>query len=262
MVGLLFALVLLGLVFGVIEARWPAVRKRLWRHGIGTDLVYWFFTPIVTRTLAVAAVIIVAVSTAVLANVPLDGEHILAFTRRSTWFGEMPVAVQVVLVFALGDFLGYWLHRAFHRGRLWRFHAIHHSSTELDWLSATRIHPVNDIVPRAIQAVVLIALGFDTRVAGVFVPVVALYAITLHANVRWTFGPLRYVIVSPTFHRWHHTSERDGLGKNFAGLFPIWDLMFGTFYLPRDRLPERFGVADPVPEGILRQLAWPFRAKR
>ena len=88
----------------------------------------------------------------------------------------------------------------------------------------------------------------------------ALYAIGLHANVGWTFGPLRYVIASPVFHRWHHTSEDEGLDTNFAGLFPFIDLAFGTFHLPSDRLPTRFGlVHDDVPQGLFKQLLYPFR---
>jgi sterol desaturase/sphingolipid hydroxylase (fatty acid hydroxylase superfamily) len=258
MIALAVALVVLGLGFGVVEWRWPAVAQRRWRSGMVTDLIYWFFTPLVSRVLAVVAVVVVAVAIAAAAGVPLDARHVTEFARRSRWFGELPVAVQALLVLAIGDFLGYWMHRAFHRGRLWRFHAIHHSSRELDWLSATRLHPVNDIAQRALQAIPLIALGFDARVVAAFVPLVALYAIMLHANVRWTFGPLRYVIASPAFHRWHHTSEDAGLDKNFAGLFPIWDLVFGTYYLPAHQ-PTRFGVADPVPEGIAGQLVWPFR---
>jgi sterol desaturase/sphingolipid hydroxylase (fatty acid hydroxylase superfamily) len=227
-----------------------------------TDLVYWFFTPLVTKTLGIIAVVVVAVILALSAGVPLDGEHLRELARRSTWFGELPTGLQVLLVFALGDFVGYWLHRAFHGRWLWKFHAIHHSSQDLDWLSATRLHPVNEILARALQAIPLIALGFDTRVVAAFVPFIGLYAIALHANVRWTFGPLRYVIASPTFHRWHHTSEDAGLDKNFAGLFPIWDLLFGTFYLPAGQQPERFGVSDPVPDGIVGQMLYPFRRER
>lgn len=65
------------------------------------------------------------------------------------------------------------------------------------------------------------------------------------------------MIASPAFHRWHHA--RDITDKNFAGLLPVWDLVFGTFYLPRGRLPDALGVREAVPDGVLRQLAWPFR---
>lgn len=90
-------------------------------------------------------------------------------------------------------------------------------------------------------------------------PLLTAYSIFLHANVRWDYGPLRYVIASPRFHRWHHTSQAEGLDRNFAGLFPWIDLAFGTFYMPPGREPEVFGVADGVPAGLLGQLAWPFR---
>ncbi len=121
-----------------------------------------------------------------------------------------------------------------------------------DRLSATRLHPVNDALARGLQAIPQIALGFDARVVAVFVPFVALDAIALQANVRWTFGRLRYVFASPTFHRWH-TREMDvgpeekvgPLATNVAGLFPIWDLLFGTFSVPRDRQPNR--PALPIP---------------
>jgi sterol desaturase/sphingolipid hydroxylase (fatty acid hydroxylase superfamily) len=68
------------------------------------------------------------------------------------------------------------------------------------------------------------------------------------------------VIASPVFHRWHHTAEDEGLDKNFAGLFPTFDALFGTLYLPRDRQPQVFGVKnEAVPETLLAQLAYPFR---
>jgi sterol desaturase/sphingolipid hydroxylase (fatty acid hydroxylase superfamily) len=91
------------------------------------------------------------------------------------------------------------------------------------------------------------------------VPFLTLCALLLHANVSWTYGRLRYLIASPTFHRWHHTSEEEGLDKNFAGLFPFIDLAFGTFYMPPGRQPERLGIVnDDVPDGLLAQLAYPF----
>ena len=82
----------------------------------------------------------------------------------------------------------------------------------------------------------------------------------MHANVAWDFGPLRYVIASPRFHRWHHADDAQGRDHNFAGLLPLWDFLFGTLYLPRERSAEVFGTgADPVPPNLLGQLLYPFR---
>jgi sterol desaturase/sphingolipid hydroxylase (fatty acid hydroxylase superfamily) len=119
---------------------------------------------------------------------------------------------------------------------------------------------VNEIGTRVIQALPLLLFGFNATLLGAYVPLLTFYAIGLHANVPWDFGPLRYVIASPVFHRWHHTSEREGLDRNFAGAFPWLDALFGTLYMPRGRQPVEFGVlGEQVPEGLWRQLLYPWR---
>jgi len=123
------------------------------------------------------------------------------------------------------------------------------------------LHPVNDIANKLAIALPLVALGFSPVATAAVVPFLTLYAILLHANVTWTFGPLRKVIASPAFHRWHHTSAGEGRDRNFAGLLPLWDILFGTFWLP-DRQPTVFGVEDKVPTHLPGQLLWPFRRER
>ena len=82
----------------------------------------------------------------------------------------------------------------------------------------------------------------------------------VHANLNWTFGPLRYVFASPVFHRWHHTTEAEGIDKNFASTFPLLDVIFGTFYMPPGRLPVQFGTGeDSIPEDFWGQFLHPFR---
>jgi sterol desaturase/sphingolipid hydroxylase (fatty acid hydroxylase superfamily) len=67
-------------------------------------------------------------------------------------------------------------------------------------------------------------------------------------------------LASPVFHRWHHTSEAEGLDKNFASTFPILDVIFGTYYMPRGRLPEQFGNGEAdYPDDFWGQLVHPFR---
>lgn len=253
------ALLLLTLVFGVMERRFPARRRRSWRgSGVATDVAYWFFTPMVTRPLRRLFLALPILILGASLDVPLEREALGAFFSRARGpVAVLPVGLQLAIMLVLGDLVAYGMHRLFHRGRLWPFHAVHHASRELDWLSSVRLHPVNDVVTRLAQAVPLLLLGFAPGLVALYLPFLSLYALLLHANVPWSFGPLRFVVASPAFHRWHHTSEREGRDTNFAGLFPFIDVAFGTFFLP-DRQPAMFGVDDRVPEGILAQLAYPF----
>lgn len=252
----------LAVAFTLVERRFPALPgQRLFRPGARTDLVYWLLQPFVFKPVARAFTIVAVALLAVAAGVHLDRASLTEWVQKGHGpLARLPIGIQLVLALLAGDLAGYWSHRLFHRGRFWRFHAIHHSATELSWLSSVRVHPVNEIVNHALHALVLVALGFRVDVLAAVVPFFALYGILLHANVPWSFGSFKYVLASPTFHRWHHTAQEEGLDKNFAGLFPIWDLMFGTFYMPEGRIPVRFGViGDDVPQTFWRQLTWPFR---
>jgi sterol desaturase/sphingolipid hydroxylase (fatty acid hydroxylase superfamily) len=259
--GIVFAFFLLAAVFFVIQKIWPSVPgQKTFRKGFLTDAGYWLFTPLVTRAVTPIAVGIALIPIALANGVDLKEMKSLLGGRGPV--AEQTLVMQAIQIFIIGDFIGYWQHRWFHGGWRWPFHAVHHSSTELDWLSSVRLHPVNDMLARIIQAVPIVAIGYNVGAVALYSAVTTLYAITLHANLNWTYGPFRYVISSPAFHRCHHTSAHEGQDKNFAGFFPIWDLVFGTFYMPKGRQPVDFGVNDPVPGDLFRQLIWPFRRKK
>lgn len=251
------AFVVLLAIFRTLELLRPrAKRLPMLRTGFWTDAAYWLMTPFLTRTLTRVCVIAVIVPVALIAYGRVDGELI------KHGFGPMsrlPPLLQAVLIVGLSDFISYWMHRLFHRSALWRFHAVHHSAVALDWLAAVRVHPVNDALMRVAGTLPVVALGFaPIAVAGV-VPVITFMAILLHANVDWDWGPLRRVVASPCFHRWHHTSEAEGRDRNFAGILPLWDILFGTYYMPKGRVPTGFGTETPVPPGLVGQLLFPFR---
>lgn len=255
--GLAIAFAILFMAFRALELFRPRGRRLpILRKGLLTDGAYWLFTPFVTKASTRVCVVGIAIPFALIAYGKFDRELILqGFGPLS----RLPLWVQAVAILAIGDFVGYWMHRAFHGRRLWRFHAVHHSSVDLDWLSAVRVHPVNDAVMRIVGTLPVLALGFaPVAVAGI-VPVLTLMAILVHANLDWDWGPFRAVIASPRFHRWHHTDEEQARDKNFAGLLPLWDILFGTYYMPRAERPERFGTMTPVPGGLIGQMVFPFR---
>lgn len=254
--GLLIAFVALTLFYVVIARFWPSVPgQKILRRGFWTDCIYWLWTPIVTK-----AVTPIAIALTIAPLVLLLGLDFKTLAQGHGILSRQPLWLQDIEVFVIGDFLGYWQHRLFHKSWLWPFHAVHHSSQDLDWLSSVRLHPLNDIGAKLIQAVPLIALGFNLTPVALYTPVVTFYAIMVHANVSWDLGPFRYVFASPAFHRWHHTKAEEGQDKNFAGGLPLWDILFGTFHLPR-RQPTVFGIGDPMPEGFLGQMLAPFRRR-
>ena len=258
----LVGLVVLSVVCLVIERLFARGRRRgraqpIIRRGWWTDVIYWFVTILFTkpfvRLLFILPAIVLVLTNVTTAELLKLGEY-----HGYGPLSRQPVWLQAIEIYVLVDLLGYWTHRLFHSGKWWLFHAVHHSSEELDWLGALRVHPVNDLVNKLAQAAPLLLLGFNPTVTLSAAPFFTFYAIFLHANVNWDFGPLRAVIATPVFHRWHHSRDRAAWDKNFAGLFPFWDLLFGTYYMPRGRWPENFGIHEPMPTGYLGQLWAPF----
>lgn len=260
--SVLIGLIVLSVVFLIIERVIGRGRQQsVFRRGWCTDVIYWVITPFFTKQLVKYGIILPA-GLLVLAKVTtVEGMQQRTYDGFGP-LGDQPFWLQALEIYVLVDFIGYWTHRMFHRGRWWPFHAVHHSSEDLDWLGSVRVHPVNDLVNKMAQAAPLILLGFNPWVTLSTAPFFTLYAIFLHANVNWDFGPLRSVIATPVFHRWHHSKDREAWDKNFAGLFPFWDIVFGTYYMPKGRYPENFGIHDPMPKGFFGQLWAPFVWKR
>ena len=253
--------IIAGALLTPLEYFAPAHPQRLvFRKELALDLFYWFATPLLSRTITG-----LLLGTLLFSAAWLAGLTDLSATKMLSGFGPLafqPHWLQAIEILLLSDFLDYWTHRFLHVGSLWRIHAIHHSPEEMNWLSSSRVHPVNDLITRSCQVLPLIALGFSGTAILNVVPFIAFYVMFLHSNVRWDFGPFRWLLVSPAYHRWHHTSDREGLDKNFAGIFPLWDLIFGTAHFPR-RLPQRYGLAGPqLPESLKAHLFFPFTRKK
>jgi sterol desaturase/sphingolipid hydroxylase (fatty acid hydroxylase superfamily) len=246
-------------VLSPLERLWPARRQPIRRRGFWTDVVFWAFTPLVGKLITFTVV------TAVVAGLFSWFGRSFSLISTEGWgpIGRQPLWLQAIEVLILADLIFYWAHRAFHGRRLWPFHLVHHSNTHMDWLTSMRFHPVNDVISRTCQAIPLVLLGFAPAAVMCMIPVVVIFIVVTHANVPWTWGPLRYVLVSPVYHHWHHSTDDAALDKNFAGVLVLWDWMFGTLYLPKGRRPHSYGVLDRgVPTGPVGLLAYPFFTAR
>ncbi len=260
LLGTAAALLILSVIFFIIERLAGRGRNRVQpviRRGWFTDVIYLFATGLFTKPLMRLLLFFPAAILVITQVVPAETFKAGLYAGFGP-LSRQPVWLQAIEIYVIGDFTGYWTHRLFHCGRWWPFHAVHHSSEDLDWLGSVRVHPVNELVNKLSQAVPLLLMGFNPLVTLSTAPVLTFFAIFIHANVNWDFGPLRYVIATPVFHRWHHSREREAWDKNFAGLLPLWDILFGTFYMPRGRYPENFGICEPMPKGFLGQLWEPF----
>ncbi len=228
----------------------PKIRKDFY-----IDVIYWLATPLFVG--AVSTAMIIAGFYIIFAG---DTEAAIQYSKQGAdWVMAMPFWAQLVAIMLIQDFSLYWTHRIFHGGNLWKYHSIHHGAQNLDWAHCVRFHPLNIICHTVFANALTLWMGFTPYSLAVLAPFNMLYSAMVHANLNWTFGPLKYVFASPIFHRWHHTSPEEGGNKNFAATFPILDVIFGTFYMPEGKLPGKTGLyEDYVPKTILGQLAFPF----
>jgi sterol desaturase/sphingolipid hydroxylase (fatty acid hydroxylase superfamily) len=162
-----------------------------------------------------------------------------------------------VAVFA-GDFIGYWRHRLEHTSLLWPSHAVHHSDTEMTWMTLLRFHPINRLTTTLIDSAFLMALGLPAWAAVASGLVRHYYGYFIHADLPWTYGSLGKIFVSPAMHRWHHAKDYKYAGTNFATVFSVFDLAFGTFSVPGPcNVP--LGLEAHMGQGVRGQLTYPFR---
>ena len=161
------------------------------------------------------------------------GAPLLDFLEDAFATGAAPSAPRLLLVFVLADVAGYAVHRAMHRVPfLWRFHAVHHAPTHLTWLEAWRQHPVDFVLHGIAVAVPGALLGASLSDLASVVLLRKAFTSFLHANVRWRFGPFEWLLATPAFHQVHHSADPLDHDRNFAGTFPLTDLLFGTHRAP------------------------------
>lgn len=174
---------------------------------------------------------------------------------------SQPLWLQVIAIMFLTDFVQYWFHRAFHQVPfLWGFHAVHHSAKKMDWLAGSRMHIVEIIGLRSMTVIPMYVLGFAESALHIYILLVYLNATFVHANVRFNVEWLKPLIVTPRFHHWHHGIEKEAIDVNFAIHFPLFDKLFGTYYMPKNQWPSGYGIGGhPVPNGYWKQFLYPFR---
>jgi sterol desaturase/sphingolipid hydroxylase (fatty acid hydroxylase superfamily) len=247
------AILITLLVFVSLERLLPLhPHQKLFRRGWANDLIFLILNGMLVRIalLTFLALVIVAASRIM----PKDFQ---------TSISELPYWVQIPMAIVLSDFGVYGMHRLFHAVPwLWKFHAIHHSSEELDWLAAVRVHPVDQVLTRGAALLPIVTLGFSEWTIFIYGFLSQWQSFLIHANVRIEFGPLRFLLASPEFHHWHHSDDREARDKNFAAQLSLLDALFGSLHLPRGKAPTTYGLGRPMPQRYVPQLLYPFMGDR
>jgi sterol desaturase/sphingolipid hydroxylase (fatty acid hydroxylase superfamily) len=245
-----------AMIFMLAEQIWPAVKgqKRI-RRGFVLDLVYLqggFFLAYFVNMFVISILVDALTATKSV------GPALERMQARATSLGSIGgCAVGLVLA----DLTGYFKHRLFHTKLLWPFHAVHHSSVDVDWLSNERMHPLESILTSLFQLLPLLLLGFPPTVIFIVSIVRRTHSIWEHTNIGASYGPLNRVFVSPVFHRWHHSSDEDVVDRNYANVFSIFDVVFGTYHMPAKTGPEAMGAAA-FPRSLWGQIVYPFAELR
>lgn len=245
------SLFVLGLLFVPMERLWPLREQAVFRGGWQTDVTHFFANHVGVQLFAFFSIIPVQIFFAWAVHNPL---------QRA--IASQPLWLQFVEILLAVDLASYWAHRAFHRvPALWRFHAVHHSIEQMDWLAGSRLHFVDVVVTRLIGFLPIFLLGFSPGAVYGYLVFVSFHAVYIHANVRHRWPVIRRVFTTPEFHHWHHAAEPEAVDRNFAVLLSCIDSLFGTAYCP-PHWPSRYGViGERVPDTYGAQLLFPFRRK-
>ncbi|MAQ75631.1 MAG: sterol desaturase [Aquimarina sp.] len=188
----------------------------------------------------------------------------LAIVDTSDW----PMWLQLLIFFIVLDFVQWFTHVLLHRyPALWKYHQIHHSVKEMGFAAHLRYHWMENIFYKPLKTLgVMVLGGFEPEQAYI----VHFIAITIghlnHANVKITWGPLKYIFNNPVMHLYHHayTLPTGSYGVNFGISLSIWDYIFKTNYIPEDSGTVEIGFPgdEHIPKGFMGQVAHGFKKDR
>lgn len=178
------------------------------------------------------------------------------------WIQSLPILIQVGILILTADFVLYWSHRLYHEvPQLWKVHAIHHSVEYMDWLAGSRNHIFQTFSDRIFAIIPLYLIGPDKLALDIYIGFAAFQAVYVHANVNIPMGPLNYLLVTPKFHHWHHSSQKPAIDTNYSVHTPLYDVLFGTYHMPKSHWPSNYGTYPRIPRTFFKQFFYPFTKK-
>lgn len=171
--------------------------------------------------------------------------------------------LRFIVFFILIDFLQWLAHYILHRSTfMWQFHKIHHAQETLGFASTRHFHFGEYLILKPAFWIPFALCGFQAGNYIIWYIWIA-YFLTFfsHCNIKLNWGPLKYIFITPETHYWHHSKNIPGkYGVNYASSLVLWDLLFGFFFNPKDKLPVLGIPQNDVPDTFHGQLIYPFKA--
>jgi sterol desaturase/sphingolipid hydroxylase (fatty acid hydroxylase superfamily) len=183
----------------------------------------------------------------------------------SIWPSAWPLWAQLILALFIAEFGYYWVHRLSHEvDFLWRFHATHHSVPRLYWFNGGHFHPLDTLCNYGAEVTPLLLLGAGPEVMVLFSVFTSANGMLKHSNIEFSLGPLNWLLSTAELHRWHHSKDAREGNTNYGSNLILWDLLFGTRFLPAQRPPAEIGLSgmNHFPQGFVPQLLSPINWKK
>jgi len=181
---------------------------------------------------------------------------------------QFPSWLQLLIFFLILDFVQWFTHILLHKYPfLWKFHQIHHSVKEMGFAAHLRYHWMENVFYKPLKTFgVMILGGFEPEQAYI----VHFLAIAIghfnHANIKITWGPLKYILNNPVMHLYHHAHDLpDGkYGVNFGISLSLWDYIFKTNYIPEDSGTIELGFEgdEKIPNSFWKQITYGLKKSK
>lgn len=235
--------------------------RHIWKHpSARLDLRYFYFHMLIGHFLLLG----LGVWAATLAYGIVTGDHTIHHVaRHSGGFSLADLGISTIYMLVsltVADFLAFYMHYLQHKlPILWQFHKVHHSAEVMHPISNFREHPIDNFAyilliglgDGAVSGIAVRAFGYLPTMPSLLGVPLLMFAFNLFAyNLRhshiWLRWPGRWSMIfpSPAHHHVHHSCHPDHIDKNFAFLFPVWDVIFKTYNLPDDNRDVKFGIID------------------
>ncbi|MFY0627713.1 MAG: sterol desaturase family protein [Reichenbachiella sp.] len=230
----------------------PIIRKDFWLDGFYMFFNFFIFSIVISGFYTILELLFSEI------NVTTKSIALFDISKWDMW-------LQLLVFFILLDFVQWFTHVLLHNYPfLWKFHKVHHSVKEMGFAAHLRYHWMENILYKPLKTFgVMLLGGFEPQQAYI----IHFLAITIghlnHANIKLSYGPLKYIFNNPVMHLYHHAAAlpKGKYGVNYGISLSIWDYLFKTNYIPENSGTIEIGFEgdNKFPKDFIQQNTYGFK---